>query len=75
VTSKPHKFDQAHADRLDRPERQRFSPNERVVDLLDLRGDETVVDYGAGTGTLTEVLGQHLKRCGGVVHAVDEALK
>jgi cyclopropane fatty-acyl-phospholipid synthase-like methyltransferase len=48
-------------------------PNERVLDLLDLKGGETVVDYGAGTGTLTVVLAQRLKRCGGVVHAVDES--
>ncbi len=41
-------------------------PNEKVLDLLDLRGDETVVDCGAGSGTLT-VLGiaavLRIRRC------------
>ena len=48
----PHKFDPARAGKLDDPERQRFLPNRRVVELLDLSGKETVVDYGAGSGVL-----------------------
>ncbi len=71
MSREPHKFDPKRAERLDRPERQEFLPNEKVLDLLHLRGDETVVDYGAGSGTLTVPLAARLPR--GVVHAVDES--
>jgi ubiquinone/menaquinone biosynthesis C-methylase UbiE len=67
----PHKFDPAKAARLDRPERQRILPNECVVDLLDLDGSETVVDYGAGSGALTVPVARAVP--GGAVHAVDES--
>jgi ubiquinone/menaquinone biosynthesis C-methylase UbiE len=71
VSREPHKFDPKRAEQLDRPERQEFLPNEKVLDLLGLRGDETVVDYGTGSGTLTVPLAARLPR--GVVHAVDES--
>jgi ubiquinone/menaquinone biosynthesis C-methylase UbiE len=71
VSREPHKFDPKRAEQLDHPERQEFLPNEKVLDLLDLRGDETVVDYGTGSGTLTVPLAARLPR--GVVHAVDES--
>lgn len=71
MSREPHKFDPRRAGRLDLPERQEFLPNEKVLDMLDLRGDETVVDYGAGSGTLTVPLAASLPR--GVVHAVDES--
>lgn len=41
----PHEFDPAKVAKLDRPERQSFLLNERVVGLLELGGSETVVDY------------------------------
>ncbi|MEW6636748.1 MAG: class I SAM-dependent methyltransferase [Actinomycetota bacterium] len=66
-----HKFDPSRAERLERPERQWFLPNERVLDLLQLSGGEMVVDYGAGSGVLTVPLARRLPR--GVVHAVDES--
>lgn len=68
---RPHKFDPANAGRLDSPERGEFLPSGRVLDLLSLRGNETVVDYGAGSGVLTVPLGERLM--GGTVHAVDES--
>ncbi len=68
---KPHKFDPAHAERLDSPERQRILPNERVVELLELQGSETVLDYGAGSGVLTVPVARALPA--GIVHAVDES--
>jgi ubiquinone/menaquinone biosynthesis C-methylase UbiE len=71
VSREPHKFDPKRAERLDHPERQEFLPNEKVLDLLGLRGDETVVDYGAGSGTLAVPLATRLP--GGVVHAIDES--
>ena len=67
----PHKFDPARVARLDRPERQRFLPNERVVSLLELGGSETVVDYGAGSGVLSIPLARSLP--GGTVYAIDES--
>ena len=68
---KPHKFDPAHAAKLDSPERQRILPNERVVELLELHGSETVLDYGAGIGVLTVPVARELPA--GIVHAVDES--
>jgi ubiquinone/menaquinone biosynthesis C-methylase UbiE len=47
------KFDPANAHRLEDPERLKFQSPDVVVGLLGLRGDETVVDYGAGTGVYT----------------------
>jgi ubiquinone/menaquinone biosynthesis C-methylase UbiE len=68
---KPHKFDPAKAGGLDKPERQRILPNERIVELLDLHGSETVLDYGAGSGVLTVPVAQELPA--GIIHAVDES--
>lgn len=68
---KPHKFDPANAGKLDNPERQRILPNERVVELLELSGSETVLDYGAGSGVITVPVAQALPA--GIVHAVDES--
>jgi ubiquinone/menaquinone biosynthesis C-methylase UbiE len=67
----PHKFDPARAHLLDSAERDRFLPDETLVELLALRGDETVVDYGAGTGRVALAAAARLPR--GRVIAVDES--
>lgn len=64
------KFDPAHADRLENPERLVELPPAHIVDLLDLRGDETVVDFGAGTGMYALPVAEALPR--GRLLAVDE---
>ncbi len=64
------KFDPAHAHKLEDPQRLVELPPGRVVALLELRGTETVVDYGAGTGLYALHLAQALP--GGRVFAVDE---
>ncbi len=46
-------FDPQHAGRLEDPARLAALPQKAVVSLLRLKGDETVVDYGAGTGIYT----------------------
>ena len=46
-------FDPQHAGRLEDPARLAALPQAAVVSLLRLAGDETVVDYGAGTGIYT----------------------
>ena len=46
-------FDPQHAGRLEDPARLAALPQAAVVALLLLTGDETVVDYGAGTGIYT----------------------
>ncbi len=66
------KFDPARADRLDAPERDAYLPDAPLVDLLALNGEETVVDYGAGSGRLAIAVRRALGS-GGRVIAVDES--
>jgi ubiquinone/menaquinone biosynthesis C-methylase UbiE len=47
------KFDPMHAPNLEDPSRLEALPPDAVVELLQLSGAETVVDYGAGTGVYT----------------------
>jgi ubiquinone/menaquinone biosynthesis C-methylase UbiE len=68
----PKKFDPARAHVLDAPERERFLPTDQLVAMLELRGDERVVDYGAGTGRLAFPIAEALTSAGEVV-AVDES--
>jgi SAM-dependent methyltransferase len=68
----PKKFDPGRAHMLDAPERERYLPTGRLVALLELQGDETVVDYGAGTGRLSRAVADALAG-GGEVVAVDES--
>jgi ubiquinone/menaquinone biosynthesis C-methylase UbiE len=49
-------FDPQHAKRLEDSARLAALPQASVVELLQLTGDETVVDYGAGTGIYTVAL-------------------
>ena len=46
-------FDPTNAKRLEEPSRLEALPQSAVVDLMQLQGAETVVDYGAGTGIYT----------------------
>ncbi len=64
-------FDPRHAARLDDPARLDYQPVADILDLLALRGDETVVDYGAGVGYTTLPLAAALPR--GRVVAVDRS--
>jgi ubiquinone/menaquinone biosynthesis C-methylase UbiE len=66
------KFDPALADRLDDPDRELYLPADRLVGELGLRGGETVIDYGAGTGRLTLPLAAAVGESGRVL-AVDES--
>lgn len=68
----PKKFDPDRAHLLDAPERERFLPSDAIVELLDLSGDELVLDYGAGTGRLTLPVASALSS-GGRVVAIDES--
>lgn len=58
--AKPQRFDPSKAEVLDSPDRQRFLPDQTVLSLLPLRGQEVVIDVGAGTGRLTVALAQRL---------------
>src|SRR5664279_3188406 len=64
-----HKCDPKNVARLDDPARLDFQPVRDVLDLLELTGDEPVVDYGAGVGYLPLPLAAVLPR--GRVVAVD----
>jgi len=61
-------FHPEHAERLEDPARLAALPQAAVVDLLRLHGDETVVDYGAGTGVYTVAVAEAVP--GGRVIAV-----
>lgn len=67
-----HKFDPSRANLLDAPEREAYLPDAPLIELLELRGEETVVDYGAGTGRLALAARAALGD-GGRVIAVDES--
>ncbi len=62
-------FDPQHAGRLEDPARLAALPQAAVVSLLRLAGDETVVDYGAGTGIYTIAVAEAVP--GGHVIAVE----
>lgn len=66
-----HTFDPRHAARLDDPARLDYLPPGEVLGLLELTGDETVVDYGAGLGYTALPLAAALPR--GRVVAVDRS--
>jgi ubiquinone/menaquinone biosynthesis C-methylase UbiE len=55
-------FDPQHAGRLEDPARLTALSQAAVVALLRLHGDETVVDYGAGTGVYTFAVAAALPR-------------
>ncbi len=62
-------FQAGHGGKLSAPERLRALPQADVVRFLRLDGDETVVDYGAGTGVYTEAVAEALPQ--GLVIAVE----
>jgi ubiquinone/menaquinone biosynthesis C-methylase UbiE len=66
-----HKFDPARAHLLDSSDRDEFLPDHVLVDLLELTGAETVLDYGAGTGRVSVAVADRLSQ--GRVIAVDES--
>lgn len=65
------KFDPARAPLLDSAERDAFLPDGTLVDLLELTGTETVLDYGAGSGRVALAAAGRLGD--GKVIAVDES--
>lgn len=64
------KFDPRHAARLEDPNRLVEMPPARLIELLELTGAETVVDFGAGTGMYSLPIAEALPD--GELIAVDE---
>lgn len=52
------KLDPTHAHLLDAPQRDEYLSTTTLVELLELTGSETVVDYGAGTGRVARAAAQ-----------------
>jgi ubiquinone/menaquinone biosynthesis C-methylase UbiE len=71
MSPEAHKFDPARAHLLDSSDRDAFLPDSVLVDLLELTGAETVLDYGAGTGRVSVAVAGRLSQ--GRVIAVDES--
>jgi ubiquinone/menaquinone biosynthesis C-methylase UbiE len=64
------KFDPAHWDKLENPQRLIELPPAVLIRLLDLKGAETLVDFGAGTGLYDLPLAEALPN--GTLFAVEE---
>lgn len=64
------KFDPSHASKLENPERLVELPPAKLVELLQLTGAETVIDFGAGTGMYSLPIAESLPN--GTLFAVDE---
>jgi ubiquinone/menaquinone biosynthesis C-methylase UbiE len=64
------KFDPRHWEKLENPERLVELPPANLIELLQLDGAETVVDYGAGTGMFSLPVADALPQ--GLLVAVDE---
>ena len=64
------KFDPKNAARLENPDRLVEMPPARLIELLELSGAETVVDFGAGTGMYSLPIAEALPD--GELIAVDE---
>ena len=65
------KFDPSRWRRFEDPERLKELPPAVIAELLQLEGDETLIDYGAGTGIYTIALAPWLPR--GSLIAVDDS--
>ena len=65
-----HRFDPKNACKLENPDRLAELPPARLIELLELTGAETVVDFGAGTGMYSLPFAEALPQ--GEVIAVDE---
>lgn len=64
------KFDPRNVCKLENPDRLVEMPPARLIELLELTGAETVVDFGAGTGMYALPIAEALPN--GVLVAVDE---
>jgi ubiquinone/menaquinone biosynthesis C-methylase UbiE len=65
------KFDPAHWKKLEDPQRLVELPPAVLIELLGLRGDETIVDFGTGTGVYAVPLAAAVPH--GRIIALDES--
>lgn len=63
-----HRFDPSKAHHLDHPERRKQLPPEKILQELQIRSSDTVLDLGAGTGYFTIPAAQMTEK---VVYALD----
>jgi ubiquinone/menaquinone biosynthesis C-methylase UbiE len=68
MDKRSYHFDPDKKHVLDAPERRALMPAEKLLSMLPLRGDDTIVDLGAGTGYFSIPAALMTKS---TVHAVD----
>lgn len=65
-----HRFDPAHAHKLDDPRRLQSEPQVKILDALDVSSARVIVEIGAGSGYYTSHLSTILG-AGGIIVACD----
>ncbi|MEN8188582.1 MAG: methyltransferase domain-containing protein [Thermodesulfobacteriota bacterium] len=67
--SEEKKFDPRKRKKLNNPVRLQWVPAMRVVELMELNSHGTYLDVGAGTGYISQAIGELLN--GPIIHALD----
>ncbi|TCS83514.1 class I SAM-dependent methyltransferase [Tepidibacillus fermentans] len=57
-----HRFDPIHAGKLNNEERRKMLPPDKVLQYLDLKKEDTVLDLGAGTGYFSIPIAKLVKK-------------
>ncbi|MFV9511128.1 class I SAM-dependent methyltransferase [Tepidibacillus sp. LV47] len=57
-----HRFDPKHASKLNNDERKKMLPPDKVLQYLDLKKEDTVLDLGAGTGYFSLPIAKLVKK-------------
>src|SRR5699024_540048 len=62
------RFNPKHLHKLDTPEREKLLPKEEILDVLNIKSTDTILDLGSGTGYFTIPLAS---KTNGIVYGLD----